>query len=1015
MLAMDPTTRRLVPGRVPRAAFCVAAVLTFLVACCCADDGSVAILENGDKVEVELRPEYLGPVIWPWRTANESKIPVRSLNTTLVTGERSPTAEPSGNEHDVSVVYGDGALAESWEDKSWNAEVEYASSCPRSAATSNVTSDVVAGMRVPRCVEAAVSETGGLSFGLENSTVSGDLHTLVMWIFIEPPDEEEGAEAGEISSRTVNICDGLAEDDVLCPAVRILAGRIDTSPQEGPLKLFLHKGNSIFSIPLVLAGGGEFAIGDWNRVSIPLGAAGWGGNRDWDRLSIMSNQETEGTRRETIKVYIGTVSLEPRRETAILSQRPVNSTSEEGEIIDESQASRLEEIGVQVKGTSLMGSKTQTKEVLRRKLYDSVAGGIQEGVSDWSWRAEEDEGEEFGLCKTLESFGGLSLKADPAFGKASSLRFSVRPPKTRFYISHGAKIESVMSVRLDATTERGAAKEAEDQAQVPWQTFHTSSMIPMTMPVPELLTSSQSGDHWLTGVLPLTDTSHAWDRISFINTSPGTVSICVENVTAEYLIETVEASEALNLPSVGEEMLTSKSMAWMRKEMEKKMDDLLKTSVTSFAELPRDGGVAVPAAEEDNLPLVFYISMVTIGALTLAVLAFVAYQLVTKGKLKVSMGKLGEFWQTTAEADSLSSSYSAPSTQCERIRFAEIDCDFDYSKAIGLGSTCAVFKGKWKGLDVAIKAIHWAGDGQKPPAGQTAICREMEIISSVRSPFVVGYHGFAHANDTTYLLLEMCFGNLQSCMRKGEVSFSMLQALRILRHVIQGLQHLNEARISHRDVKSSNVLLTRDDKDQIVGKLGDLGVSKTYNTVQQSQLETFCGTPRWMAPEKLCLMGSSNTDLAIGLGSTSPAKADVYSFGIVAWEVIFYCVNGYYLLPFDEYQNKSNSFLSGSGIYDSLTCSTVFNDASNEDPTILDQSNSTLESSNSLARSAVWDRCFEASLYSQIISGARPSLPQDCSSSLADLIKECWSGDPNARPTFSAISKRLEVLIETTI
>ena len=97
-------------------------------------------------------------------------------------------------------------------------------------------------------------------------------------------------------------------------------------------------------------------------------------------------------------------------------------------------------------------------------------------------------------------------------------------------------------------------------------------------------------------------------------------------------------------------------------------------------------------------------------------------------------------------------------------------------------------------------------------------------------------------------------------------------------------------RVLHRDVKSPNVLILLDDTKRWRAKLTDFGISKilskeALNTfpsqlslqVQQSTIkypDNLCGTPRWMAPESMT-------------GKTCEcASIDVYSFGIVMWEVL---------------------------------------------------------------------------------------------------------------------------------
>ena len=181
-------------------------------------------------------------------------------------------------------------------------------------------------------------------------------------------------------------------------------------------------------------------------------------------------------------------------------------------------------------------------------------------------------------------------------------------------------------------------------------------------------------------------------------------------------------------------------------------------------------------------------------------------------------------------------------------------------------------------------------------------------------------------------------------MKKGKIRMDRVRALRLLRDICMGLQHLNEAGISHRDVKSSNILLQcshcphtdgtmclKDARSNLVAKLGDLGVSKFYGRHGQTHLETYCGTPRWMAPERLILqhsVGDATCDIHRS-SSMCAAKCDVYSFGILAWEVVNYQITNKYALPFDDMKGKAmGSFLDGE--YDSYNDGTLFDSTQSE-------------------------------------------------------------------------------------
>ena len=111
-------------------------------------------------------------------------------------------------------------------------------------------------------------------------------------------------------------------------------------------------------------------------------------------------------------------------------------------------------------------------------------------------------------------------------------------------------------------------------------------------------------------------------------------------------------------------------------------------------------------------------------------------------------------------------------------------------------------------------------------------------------------------------------GSLFDVLGDSKVEISWSRTLDICTDICKGMVYLHTRNppIIHRDIKSLNVLVTKDWKCTIA----DFGLTKIKD---RAMLSTRCGSPAWSAPEVL-------------RGEPYDEKADVFSFGIVLWEVI---------------------------------------------------------------------------------------------------------------------------------
>ncbi len=153
--------------------------------------------------------------------------------------------------------------------------------------------------------------------------------------------------------------------------------------------------------------------------------------------------------------------------------------------------------------------------------------------------------------------------------------------------------------------------------------------------------------------------------------------------------------------------------------------------------------------------------------------------------------------------------------------------------------------------------------------------KEVSILSNLRHPDILLYMGVCIDGDDCLMISEFLengslFDHLHGKKKKTtkldqELIFEMLQG------ILRALTYIHSKQILHCDMKSSNILI--DESWNI--KLADFGLSKKIigiNPLEDSKTSRV-GTPNWMAPE-IC-RGEKYTD-----------KADVYSFGLIVWEIV---------------------------------------------------------------------------------------------------------------------------------
>ncbi|XP_040381465.1 serine/threonine/tyrosine-protein kinase HT1-like [Oryza brachyantha] len=257
---------------------------------------------------------------------------------------------------------------------------------------------------------------------------------------------------------------------------------------------------------------------------------------------------------------------------------------------------------------------------------------------------------------------------------------------------------------------------------------------------------------------------------------------------------------------------------------------------------------------------------------------------------------------------------------------------------IASGANSRVYRGDYAGQAVAVKMMReTAADGdlrQRREVGVGAqFDAEVTLLWRLRHPNVVRLVAACREPPSYCVVTELMAGGALGAYLRGREPNSLPpeDVVRLALGVARGMECLHARGVVHRDLKPQNLLL---DGGARVVKVADLGTSCLEATCRADRRPSRTGTYRWMAPE---MIRDHRCD----------RKVDVYSFGLVLWEL--------------------------------TTCLVPFQDLSPVQ-----------------------------AAYAVTNAGARPPLSPSCPPAINTLIERCWSAKPEKRPEFKDIVQVLE-------
>uniref|UniRef100_UPI00358F62E8 ephrin type-A receptor 7-like n=1 Tax=Myxine glutinosa TaxID=7769 RepID=UPI00358F62E8 len=270
----------------------------------------------------------------------------------------------------------------------------------------------------------------------------------------------------------------------------------------------------------------------------------------------------------------------------------------------------------------------------------------------------------------------------------------------------------------------------------------------------------------------------------------------------------------------------------------------------------------------------------------------------------------------------------------------EIDASWiSIEKVIGSGESGEVCRGRLRipsepEVAVAIKTLK-AGYSEKQ---RRDFLSEASIMGQFEHPNIIRLEGVVTKSKPVMIITEhMENGSLDSFLKRNDGQFTVIQLLGMLRGIAAGMKYLADMNYIHRDLAARNVLVN----GNLMCKVSDFGLSRGLEDDPQAVYTTHGGKIpiRWTAPEAIAFRKFTSA-------------SDVWSFGIVMWEVMSYGERPYW-------------------------------DINNQD------------------------------VIQSIEEGYRLPAPMDCPVALHQLMLDCWQKDRAERPSFMQLLAYLDRLLQT--
>lgn len=196
-----------------------------------------------------------------------------------------------------------------------------------------------------------------------------------------------------------------------------------------------------------------------------------------------------------------------------------------------------------------------------------------------------------------------------------------------------------------------------------------------------------------------------------------------------------------------------------------------------------------------------------------------------------------------------------------------IDRKYEIIEKIGIGGEATVYKAFQKNLErtVALKIINPSMRDEEEFIDK--FIREAKNLAGIEHLHVVRIYDYGRDGNLSYIVMELLVGNTLDKVINRKKNLTIREIIDYMAPTADALQVIHDKGLIHRDIKSSNIFITDQDRPVLM----DFGIA--YSPNKTVSLYDLRATPQYMSPEHAA-------------GKKLDGRSDLYSLGVVIYECL---------------------------------------------------------------------------------------------------------------------------------